>query len=134
MKKQQKVQMSIAVLCGIYLSVLAIVPELVLANGWIAAGKYLTTVYGIIALTCLVLSCFPLSKIISVWISCICRYLAAIIMIVYTILTLDTFVFHAMSWYPGILRYALYSAYGILYSAWILIGIVWYIGFQEVTQ
>ena len=33
----------------------------------------------------------------------------------YTLLALDTYVFHVMQWFPGIIRYPLFSLYGISY-------------------
>lgn len=55
-------------------------------------------------------------------------WLAIIILLFYSILTIDTFLFHAWTWYPGILRYALYAAYGICYIIFIPIGFILNIG------
>ena len=44
------------------------------------------------------------------------------ILMAYTLLTVDTFLFHAISWIPGIIRYPIYSLYGVPYLAFILPG------------
>lgn len=48
--------------------------------------------------------------------------LGVIILCVYTILAMDTYLFHAMSWFPGILRYAMFSMYGIWYLVFLVPG------------
>lgn len=123
-----------AVLCGVYSVFSWLYPSFVLKSSWFAAGKYLACVYGIVLFTCYFLSYLPSKGMRFHRLSIACAYASAGILMMYTILTLDTFVFHAMVWYPGILRYSLFSAYGILYSAWILVGILFYIGFQEVIK
>lgn len=47
----------------------------------------------------------------------------------FIILTLDTFLFHAITWFPGILRYPIYSLYGIPYLIFILPG--WLICYHD---
>lgn len=49
-------------------------------------------------------------------------YSGVILMLVFTFLTLDTFLFHSLGWFPGILRYPLYSLYGIPYLVFCLPG------------
>lgn len=49
--------------------------------------------------------------------------IGVMLLTVYTILAMDTYVFHAITWFPGILRYALFSTYGWWYLLFILSGI-----------
>lgn len=42
----------------------------------------------------------------------------------YTILALDTYLFHALLWFPGILRYAMFSTYGWAYLLFLLPGVL----------
>ena len=46
----------------------------------------------------------------------------------YTLLALDTYVFHVMQWFPGIIRYPLFSLYGISYLLFALPGIFLHVG------
>lgn len=119
-------------LCGAFFALFQLYPNLAWSHSWFAVGKYLTSVYGLLSITCLLLSYLPFPLISSTWIRLFCGYIGIGIVLFYTILTLDTFVFHAMNWYPAILRYAVFSAYGLLYSGWCMIGVLIYIGCQEV--
>lgn len=49
-------------------------------------------------------------------------WLGVIILLGYTILTMDTFLFHAIKFVPGIIRYPLYSLYGLPYIVFMLPG------------
>ena len=55
-------------------------------------------------------------------------FIGVITMGVYTILTIDTFLIHAITWFPGILRYPLYSLYGIPYLFFLIPG--WMISYH----
>lgn len=44
------------------------------------------------------------------------------IIICYILLTIDTFVVHAISWFPGMIRYPIYSLYGYCYIVFIIPG------------
>ncbi len=39
------------------------------------------------------------------------RFLGMIILVVYMIILIDTYVIHAISWFPGIVRYPMFSIY-----------------------
>lgn len=58
----------------------------------------------------------------------ILRYLSIIIMSAYGIVLIDTYWIHALTWFPGILRYALFSTYGVWYILFIIPGVLWYYG------
>ena len=49
--------------------------------------------------------------------------LGILILIIFTILLVDTYWIHALDWFPGIVRYALFSAYIPGYLLFILPGI-----------
>lgn len=49
----------------------------------------------------------------------------------YVLLTLDTFLFHAWTWFPGLLRYPIYDGYGIEIVIGIVVGILNYVHASE---
>ncbi|MEG0328915.1 MAG: hypothetical protein RR537_01250 [Longicatena sp.] len=55
-------------------------------------------------------------------------YIGLVLLCVYTILALDTYIFHAITWYPGMFRYALFSTYGIFYIVFMIPGFCLYYG------
>ena len=48
--------------------------------------------------------------------------LGYLILISYILLTVDTFLFHAITWFPGMIRYPIYSLYGWCYIVFLLPG------------
>lgn len=54
----------------------------------------------------------------------IAYYTGVIIMVIFTIITLDTYLFHTLLCIPGIIRYPLYSLYGFAYIFFVLPGIL----------
>lgn len=52
----------------------------------------------------------------------ICYYIGLIILLLYTILAIDTYVFHTLTWFPGILRYPMFSLYGVAYIIFVIPG------------
>lgn len=46
-----------------------------------------------------------------------------LILICYMILTIDTFLLHSIDWFWGIIRYPIYSLYGIAYLAFCIPGL-----------
>lgn len=59
-------------------------------------------------------------------------WLGVLLILGYGILTLDTFMFHALHFVPGIIRYPLYSLYGLAYIVFIIPGIL--LCFQKKTD
>lgn len=50
-------------------------------------------------------------------------YVGVLILLFFTIMTLDTYLFHGLFWYPGMFRYALFSTYGVLhFVVFVLVG------------
>lgn len=58
-------------------------------------------------------------------------WLGVVLLLGYGILTLDTFVFHVLHFVPGIIRYPLYSLYGLPYIVFVVPGI--FLCFQKKT-
>lgn len=52
-----------------------------------------------------------------------------LMLLCYILLTIDTFLIHAISWFPGILRYPVYSLYGWCYLIFLLPG--WLLCYHE---
>ena len=78
--------------------------------------KCLLMAYGITLFTYAVLTCHLHKR---VW---FLYALGIMILCVYTLLALDTYLFHFLTWFPGILRYALFSTYGLWYLVFMLPG------------
>lgn len=49
--------------------------------------------------------------------------IGVLVLTLYTIITVDTYVFHTLSFFPGILRYALFSSYGWCYFIFVGMGV-----------
>lgn len=80
--------------------------------------KCLLAAYGITLLT---YSCCR-RHIHKAWTPLYC--LGVILLSVYTVLALDTYVFHTLTWFPGIIRYALFSTYGLWYIVFVIPGVL----------
>ena len=50
--------------------------------------------------------------------------LGVILLSLYTCFALDTYVFHFLTWFPGMIRYAMFSTYGVWYILFILPGLL----------
>ena len=57
-------------------------------------------------------------------------YLVTAILIFFTIMTVDTYAFHALTVFPGMIRYALFSTYGIHFFIFALLGIAVFYGIE----
>lgn len=64
-------------------------------------------------------------------IALLCQGIALVLMSGYVILSLDTFVFHVWDWFPGLLRYPIYDAYGLAYLIFALPAILWQFGMKQ---
>lgn len=105
---------------------------LVLAYPIFAVCKYLCTVFAISYTTMVSLQVLHVPSVKNEIGKRICMISVTILFLCYFFLTIDTFIFQVLTWYPGILRYALYDAYGIVYLVFILPGIVWHLGSENV--
>ena len=86
--------------------------------------RCLSLAFGTFLLTRGVLLCLHVKQRGLIWL-----YGAGVlIMGCHTLLALDTYVFHVMSWFPGILRYPLFSLYGVSYLLFALPGIFLHVG------
>lgn len=86
--------------------------------------KYISMAYGVAFLTYSLLFLHKKKHTFS-----ILFYMAIAILCVFTILTIDTYWLHALSWFPGIIRYPIFSTYGWIHVIFfMLIGLCLYYG------
>lgn len=89
--------------------------------------KYISLAYSVILLTYTILSLHKKRHCIHALL-----YVAVCILCVFIILVLDTYWLHALTWFPGIIRYALFSTYGWMHIVFFAcIGILVYYGIEE---
>lgn len=94
----------------------------------LALFKYTGMAYGIVLLGLAALSAWkPYCK------HRIGYILAVSILLCYTILALDTFLFHALTWFPGLIRYALFSTYLPFYFLFLLVSLLFKLGETDPT-
>lgn len=94
------------------------------ANGIQAMIRCLTLAFGIMLMTRGVLLLLHVKQRSAFWLYGV----GVLFMSCYTLLALDTYVFHVMQWFPGIIRYPLFSLYGISYLLFALPGIFLHVG------
>ena len=94
------------------------------ANGIQAMIRCLTLAFGIMLMTRGVLLLLHVKQRSALWLYGV----GVLFMSCYTLLALDTYVFHVMQWFPGIIRYPLFSLYGISYLLFALPGIFLHVG------
>ena len=107
---------------GIIISVICYIISIVLdhtvsATSCLQPFKYLLAAFSITFFTYLLLSnkiqkYRPIIGIVGI-----------IILVIYVLILFDTYFFHAMSWFPGIIRYAMFSAYIPISVLFIIPGI-----------
>lgn len=50
-------------------------------------------------------------------------YFGVLVLLCYTIVCIDTYLVHSLSWFPGIIRYPLFSTYGVWYLLFCIVGV-----------
>lgn len=93
--------------------------------------KYVSMAFAITTSTVMMLYISSVSISLSKRVKIVLFYIGNLFLVFYTLLTLDTFIFHIWYWYPGILRYAVFDAYGVCYLVFILPGLCLYAGIQK---
>lgn len=88
--------------------------------------KYISMAIGCVLLTYTLLSLHKKRHTIPILL-----YIAVCILCIFAILVIDTYWLHALTWFPGIIRYALFSTYGGIHVVFfIIIGILFYYGIE----
>lgn len=96
-------------------------------NGILAMLRCLTLAFAILLLTMGILACFHIKKRNLAWLYGV----GVLVMGCYTLIAADTYVFHVMTWFPGLIRYPLFSLYGIGYLLFAVPGIFLYVGSSD---
>lgn len=100
-------------------------------NPWLACLKYCSYAFMIFLFPIVCMASLHVPRIQHRRMRKLCFYVGYGVLLFYLFLTLDTYVFHAWSWYPGILRYAIFDACGLPYAIFILPGCLLYAGSKE---
>lgn len=106
--------------------------DMVAAYPLLAALKYCSAAGAMIVLPIVLFTSLHVPRITRCWLRRLCFYSGYALTLFYMFLTLDTYMFHVWTWYPGILRYALFDAYSVLYVIFIIPGGLLYGGSREV--
>ena len=93
-------------------------------DGSIAMLKCLTRAYGVMLLSRGCMELLHVRKRNYAWL----YGTSVLLMGCYTLLAADTYLFHVLHWFPGIIRYPIFSLYGISYLLFILPGVMLHIG------
>lgn len=95
---------------------------------WLLPMKYCGLAYVIMLGASLLMNYLSIPKFQVRMLKTCSIWCSLLIMIVFTILVIDTFWFHALTWFPGLIRYPIIDAYGVCYSVFVVPGILWYLG------
>lgn len=94
------------------------------SHALLAFVKCVTLAYSIVCLTIAIVSHTHIRRKYNAWL----YGLGVLILCSYTLLAADTYLFHVITWFPGIIRYPLFSLYGIAYLIFVIPGILLYMG------
>lgn len=98
---------------------------------WLVPFKYISLALLIFVSTERMLSFFAMPVLHSSNAALFCQGCSLVLMLLYMVLTMDTFIFHAWTWFPGLLRYPIYDAYGFCYLIFTLPAFLWHLGKGE---
>lgn len=109
-----KKRLFILSICAILLSVILELSQT--TQSLLAALKYGLLAYGIVVGSSIFMHSYIKKS------NLIIGGCSILLIVLYTILLLDTFLFHTLPWFPGIIRYPLFSAYIPGYVLFVLVG------------